>query len=94
MAGSLDQARFARSLTRSPSTASEDGNRRSAHGTVSGKALLDFLPPDQIQQIPATELETVTAKTIISPETPRQQVAEIRHRGHAIEIEDQAGFGR
>lgn len=80
-------------MTRSPSTESEDGNRRPAHGTVSGKALLDFLPPDQIQQIPATELETVTARTIISPETLRQQVAEIRHRGHAIEIEDQAGFG-
>lgn len=58
------------------------------HGTVSGKALLDFLPPDQIQTIPATELETVTARTIISPGTPRQQVAESRHRGHAIEIQD------
>jgi DNA-binding IclR family transcriptional regulator len=55
---------------------------------VWGKALLDFLPPDQIQQIPATELETVTARIIILPETLRQQVAEFRRRGHAIEIPD------
>ena len=59
-----------------------------AHGTVWGKALLDFLPPDQIQTIPATELETVTARIIILPETLRQQVAEMRRRGHAIEIPD------
>jgi DNA-binding IclR family transcriptional regulator len=55
---------------------------------VWGKALLDFLPPDQIQTIPATELETVTARIIILPETLRQQVAEFRRRGHAIEIPD------
>ena len=48
--------------------------------------------PDESAEFPLDH-PTVTVRTIVSPETRRQQVAEIRHRGHAIEIVDQAGFG-
>jgi hypothetical protein len=52
------------------------------------------LPLDQIQHIPATELETVTAKTIISPKMLRQQVPRFAIMGTRSKSRIRRGPGR
>ncbi len=61
------------------------GNRRPAHCTASGKAILAYLPAGEVEPILAAGLAAMTAETVTSPETLRRQLAEIRERGYAID---------
>lgn len=64
------------------------GNRRPAHCTASGKAILAFLPEPEVDGILAAGMAAVTAETITSPTALRRQLAEIRARGYAIDREE------
>lgn len=61
------------------------GNRRPAHCTASGKAILAYLADDARERIVAAGLTAMTADTITAPDILRRQLAEVRQRGYAID---------
>lgn len=69
--------------------ASTVGRRELLHASGVGKAILAFLPPDQIDKIIVeTGLPRLTSKTITDPQTLRDELAAIRERGYAIDDEE------
>ncbi|MGH2560287.1 MAG: IclR family transcriptional regulator [Thermomicrobiales bacterium] len=66
----------------------EIGNRRPAYCTASGKAILAHLAPDALDRIVAPDMVAVTPRTITSRELLRQDLADIRERGYAIDDEE------
>lgn len=71
------------------------GHRGPAHSTASGKALLAFLPPDELERrLTGVRLGRRTPYTITSKEQLRAELLRIRARGWADNInEAQMGFG-
>lgn len=61
------------------------GTRRPLHCTASGKLLLAFGPPERVEQyIAEAGLTRYTASTIVSARRLRDELEQIRRRGHAI----------
>ncbi len=73
------------------------GRRDGIHAGASGKAILAFLPDDDIETMFKTVTLEVTAEnTIVDPEALRRDIAEIRARGYATSLGERvpgAGFG-
>jgi IclR family acetate operon transcriptional repressor len=65
----------------------EIGNRRSAHCTASGKAILAFMNTDEVERILPLAITPVTSKTVTSPGELVAELAEIRSRGFATDDE-------
>ena len=64
------------------------GRRTPWHCTSSGKALVAFLPEDELTQLLAAPLERHSRKTVTDPERLRAILAEARTRGYAQTIEE------
>src|SRR6185503_4635879 len=63
----------------------EVGRRNSAHSTGCGKALLAFMPPDQLDRILRNwKLTPKTEYTITDVSTLRKDLTEARRRGFAV----------
>lgn len=63
----------------------EVGRRNSAHATGCGKALLAFLPPEQLdRRLRNWRLEAKTTHTITDLSLLRKDLAEARRRGYAV----------
>lgn len=68
------------------------GGTNPLHCTGLGKALLAFLPPDELELYWATPLERRTANTIVAPEILRAELERIRARGYAVDdVENELG---
>ncbi|MCU4742555.1 IclR family transcriptional regulator [Natronoglomus mannanivorans] len=65
------------------------GMRVHLHTTATGKAILAFLPEDRLDEIIEQHgLPAVTKNTITDRETLKEELAEIRERGYAIDDEE------
>jgi DNA-binding IclR family transcriptional regulator len=60
------------------------GSRNPAHCTASGKLLLAFAAPGELERIFAQQLDRYTERTVCEPDKLRAEVATIRARGYAI----------
>ena len=60
------------------------GVRLPIHAGASGKAILAFLPEEEIEEIIASGLQGVTDHTVVDPDRLRKQLAEIRRKGYAV----------
>ena len=60
------------------------GAKLPIHAGASGKAILAFLPEEEIEEIIASGLERVTNRTVVTPDRLRRQLAGIRLKGYAI----------
>lgn len=67
------------------------GSRAPLHASGVGKALMAWLPDDELERILAERgLSRVTENTLHSPETLRESLAEIRRQGFACDREEHA----
>ncbi len=64
------------------------GMRLPAHCTASGKAILAFLPPEEVDALLPDPLRRLTDHTITSRAALFQQLEEIRQRGWALDDEE------
>jgi DNA-binding IclR family transcriptional regulator len=64
------------------------GKRWPAHATATGKLVLAYLPPEQIETFLAGPLESLTQFTRIEPEVFRLELEKIRSQGYAISREE------
>jgi DNA-binding IclR family transcriptional regulator len=65
------------------------GHRNSAHCTSTGKVLLAFLPPDELERrLADIELVAKTPYTITDPERLRAELALVRKRGYAVNVNE------
>lgn len=55
-----------------------------AHATAAGKALIAYLPDQEIESMVSEGLRSITPSTIVNPEEFYAEVAEIRRRGYAL----------
>lgn len=72
------------------------GRRDDLHAGASGKAILAFLPDEEIDALLRAPLSRATERTIVNPRELRKQIAEIRARGYATSLGERvpgAGFG-
>jgi DNA-binding IclR family transcriptional regulator len=60
------------------------GVRLPIHAGASGKAIMAFLPEEDIEGIIASGLQRVTDRTVVDPDCLRKQLAEIRRKGYAV----------
>lgn len=68
---------------------SEVGKRAMAHSTALGKALLAYLPAEELERfLSCQELTPVTPNTITDPQTMRAELHLTRSRGYAIDVEE------
>ncbi len=68
------------------------GGRNPLHCTSLGKAMLAFLPADELDEFCSRPLERRTANTIVAPEVLRAELQRIRDRGYAIDdVENEVG---
>jgi IclR family acetate operon transcriptional repressor len=65
-------------------TASWLGRSVPVHATSTGKAMLAFLPAEQVRRVLAGELRSFTATTITDPEALAAELAATRARGYGI----------
>jgi IclR family KDG regulon transcriptional repressor len=72
----------------------EVGRRNAAHSTGCGKALLAFLPPDQLERVlRGWTMEPKTPHTITDVKVLRDDLADARRRGYAVNRrESEAGI--
>jgi IclR family KDG regulon transcriptional repressor len=65
------------------------GHRNSAHCTSTGKVLLAFLPPHELERrLSEIELVAKTPYTITDPEQLRAELALVRKRGYAVNVNE------
>ena len=62
------------------------GHRHPAHSTALGKAIMAYLPEDQIQHLREEPLAEMTIKTTIDTSTLRLQIADVQRRGYAVGV--------
>lgn len=68
------------------------GGKNPLHCTGLGKALLAYVPGDELEAYLAEPLERRTANTIVSPEVLRAELQRIRDRGYAVDdVENEVG---
>jgi IclR family transcriptional regulator, acetate operon repressor len=60
------------------------GIRLPIHAGASGKAIMAFLPEEDIEGIIASGLQRVTDRTVVDPKCLKKQLSEIRRKGFAI----------
>jgi DNA-binding IclR family transcriptional regulator len=65
-------------------TASWLGRSVPVHATSTGKALLAFLPPEQVRRVLAGSLASFTSTTITDPEALAAELAATRARGYGV----------
>ncbi len=65
-------------------TASWLGHSVPLHATSTGKALLAFLPPEQVQRVLGGPLTSFTATTITDPQALAAELAATRARGYGV----------
>ena len=65
-------------------TASWLGRSVPLHATSTGKALLAFLPPEQVQRVLSGPLTSFTATTITDPQALAAELAATRARGYGV----------
>jgi DNA-binding IclR family transcriptional regulator len=64
------------------------------HAGASSKALLAFLPEDEIEEYLATDIEQVTTDTVVVKSQLREELSRIRENGYAVSFgERQVGAG-
>lgn len=67
-----------------------DGKRQSFHATSSGKAMLAFMPEDELSHILSTDrLERYTPSTIVTHEQLLEELRTIRINGYAVDDEEE-----
>ena len=72
---------------------SQIGRTMPAHSTGVGKAILAYLPPDDLGQALPESLEARTPATIIDQEELLQHLASVRRRGYSTdEVENEEGI--
>lgn len=65
------------------------GHRNHAHCTSTGKVLLAHLPPEELERrLAAMELVAHTRYTITDPDKLRAELATVRQRGYAVNINE------
>jgi DNA-binding IclR family transcriptional regulator len=70
------------------------GMRNPLHTTASGRAILAYLPAEEVQSLLHTDLEAVTKNTTTDPDQLLDQFEQIREDGFAITSDQQAiGMG-
>lgn len=68
------------------------GGKNPLHCTGLGKALLAYIPQDELEEYWAEPLERRTANTIVSPDILRAELQRIRDRGYAVDdVENEVG---
>lgn len=68
------------------------GGLNPLHCTGIGKAILAYIPPDDLDEYCSRPLERRTANTIVAPEILRTELQRIRDRGYAADdIENEVG---
>ena len=68
------------------------GGTNPLHCTGIGKAILAWLPPDELDEYCSRPLERRTANTIVAPEILRAELQRTRDRGYAVDdIENEIG---
>lgn len=68
------------------------GGTNPLHCTGIGKAILAFIPPDELDEYCSRPLERRTANTIVAPEILRTELQRIRDRGYAVDdVENEVG---
>jgi DNA-binding IclR family transcriptional regulator len=60
------------------------GRRLHIAAGASGKAILAFAPPRDIERVLSRPIPAYTPQTIVDPRRVRQELAEIRRNGHAV----------
>ena len=74
---------------RAVETASRVGTQQPIYSTSLGKVILAYLPPDRRAEIvDSCAFEPLTARTVTDPATLREQLAEVRERGYAVDDEE------
>ena len=81
----LDQVEFTGRLV---VRAGRAGYRMPFHATSAGKAILAYLPEDELERLLASPLPTLTSATITDSDTLNSQLLEVRTRGYAISFEE------
>lgn len=66
------------------------GTRTPIHTTSAGKAILAYLPEDEVEDYLTGELESLTSNTITDPNALREDLDITRQRGYAIADEELA----
>lgn len=64
------------------------GRRMPVHAVSSGKAILAFLPPDEVEALLREPLVALTPHTITDPDVLRAELQHIREQGYAIALEE------
>src|SRR5215203_2719820 len=66
----------------------EVGAMAPLHAGCSAKALLAFMPEEEIEAVIARGLPAITSQTITDPDHLRRELAQIRHEDYAISFEE------
>lgn len=64
------------------------GRRMPVHSVSVGKAILAFLPEDELTRISKSALEPLTTHTITDPDTLRAELTNVREQGYASGFEE------
>jgi DNA-binding IclR family transcriptional regulator len=64
------------------------GARRPAYCTASGKAMMAYLPAEDVDLLIAGDMPAYTERTITTPESFHEHLAEVRRLGYAIDDEE------
>ena len=64
------------------------GNTAPLHAGASSRALLAFMPDEEIEVVLSSALEALTPHTIISPEQLRTELQQVRDNGYAVSFEE------
>lgn len=67
---------------------SRQGGRGALHATALGKAILAFGDPAEVETLLTQPLEALTPKTIVEPATLRAELARVRERRVAYDVEE------
>lgn len=71
------------------------GRRFPAYCTAGGKAMLAWLPEEQMEQfLTSVPLKPMTPKTITDAAELRRELARVRERGYAVDLEEIHEWGR
>ena len=64
------------------------GDRFGVHHTALGKAMIAFLPSDELEDILEAELTSLTPRTIATPQELVEELEMVRRQGYAVDDEE------